>query len=295
MVGWQGLTLIIVPVAVPVVSLIASVGLQGGKGLAKDMGGVPSAPHVARIAHEAARAVGVPPPSEVYTIPSREANAFAAGGFLGHGPVVAVTEGLLASLNEKETKAVLAHEMGHIRHRDVGRNIHVAVAAAGLGGVYTAGRWLWESDRRDSRSRKKKSKKEKEEGGTEGVGLALMGIGLGAQGVANLLRLAASRGAEFDADAAAAEAFGAAPLISALRKISASSVDRNLRSGLAGAALSHAMISDGGGAAAASEGGKKKGRGIGGFVRRALTLMRTHPSLEDRVAALNAIDARQRP
>lgn len=172
---------------------------------------------------------------------------------------------------------------------DVSRNLHVAIASAGLGGVYRAGRWLWEADKKTGRkTRSKKGSKGKDEGGAAGLGLALMGIGLGCQGVASLLRLAASRGAEFDADAAAADAYGAAPLISALRKISSSSVDSKLRSGSAGSALAHAMISDGGGKQPASDSGKRKKSGIGAFVERAMNLLRTHPSLDDRVAVLEA-------
>merc|ERR1719263_162650 len=91
-----------------------------------------------------------------------------------------------------------------------------------------------------------------------------------------MLRLAASRGAELDADAAAAEAFGAAALVSALSKIDASEPDHKLRSGTAGQAMSHAMINDGRGLAAKST--------KGWF--RVPTFLRTHPTLERRVAAL---------
>lgn len=108
----QGVALVGVPVALPMVLLLAIVGKRGGQGLAEELGGTRSSDYVVRAAHEAATAVGVSPPSQVYTIPSAEANAFAAGGFLGSAPVVGVTQGLLDRLDQRELKAVLAHEMG---------------------------------------------------------------------------------------------------------------------------------------------------------------------------------------
>ena len=94
--------------------------------------------------------------------------------------------------------------MGHLRHHDVARNMHVAVAAAGLGGIYQAGRMLFDASLRPTRPRKKESKddKDKDESvGGAGLGLALMAGGLGAQAVAHLAQLAASRGSELQARA----------------------------------------------------------------------------------------------
>lgn len=264
------------PVAVPALVLLGSVAIDGGAGMARRMGGKPATQRVISLAETAALAVGVPPPKHVYTIPSAEANAFAAGGVMGNDCVVAVTEGLLSKLTKEETLAVLAHEMGHLRHRDVGRNVHVAVAATGLGGIYEAGKYLLRSD--DSKSKKQKD----ESSSAAAAGLTLMGIGLGTQAVAHLLRLSASRAAELNADAAAAEAFGAAAMISALQKIETSTADTKLRSGMAGSAMAHAMISDG-------KVSVKQGQGFFGNI---LGLMRTHPSIDERVAALRAIETR---
>jgi hypothetical protein len=84
--------------------------------------------------------------------------------------------------------------------------MHVAVAAARLGGIYTAGRTLLDASLRLTRSGKKESKGEKDKdegGGAPGaaLGLALMAGGLGAQAVAHLAQLAASRGSELQARA----------------------------------------------------------------------------------------------
>ena len=100
------------------------------------------------------------------------------------------------------------------QHRDVQRNMHVAIAAVGLGGVYEAGRMLLDAGRR-----KKGSKKGSEKGDGAGLAMALMTAGLGTQAMAHLLRLFASRSAELRADEAAAKAFGAQTLINALQKI----------------------------------------------------------------------------
>lgn len=134
------------------------------------------------------------------------------------------------------------------------------------------------SDSREKRGREKGS----DAAATASLGVTLMGVGLGGKAAAHLLRLSASRAAELDADAAAADAFGAASMISALKKIDAGGkADSQLRSGLAGAAMAHAMISDG---------EQARGRGL---VERFSRMLRTHPSLQDRVAALRALEERK--
>jgi len=148
-------------------------------------------------------------------------------------------------LSEVELKAVLAHEMGHLKHSDVVRNMHVSIAVAGLGGIYDAGRMLVNSAERE---RKKSRKKDDEDGdGGAGAGLILMGVGLASQGVAHGLRLAASRNAELRADHAAALAFGSEAMINALRKINDVAAVRpaDLRNSEEGRKFAFAMISDG--------------------------------------------------
>merc|ERR1719409_591460 len=174
----------------------------------------------------------------------------------GGGGTVAVTSGLRSILTTDELKAVLAHEMGHLRHRDVARNMHVAIASAGLGGIYSAGRVLLDSSSR--RRRSSRSKKKDDDGDSSAaLGLALVGVGLTSQALAHGLQLAASRNSELEADRAAAEAFGAATLISALRKISSEAAVRpsDLRSSRTAKLMAHAMISDGPAPRGAGKGG----------------------------------------
>merc|ERR1719163_2283303 len=151
--------------------------------------------------------------------------------------------------------------MGHLKHRDVARNMHLVIAIAGLGGIYEAGRMLLDIQARGGGSSSDSS--DDDEGGGSGatLGLGLMALGLGSQGVAHLVQLAASRGAELEADRAAAEAFGAQSLISALAEIdkAAATAPADLRDDKEGRKLAFAMISDGPSpeTAAAAEGDKE--------------------------------------
>lgn len=275
--AWQGVALVSGCVGFPVVLMAGELILMGGAGVAKAMGGAPTSDRrLHELASKAAAAVDVPEP-KVYLVESREPNAFAASSLLGADTTVAVTSGLREVLTDEELGAVLAHEMGHLRHRDVVRNMHIATAAAGMGGLYEAGRLLLDSTTREKRSRSKKSEGE---GGGALVGLGLMGAGLVSQGVAHMFRLAASRTAELKADRAAAEVFGADAMVSALKKIQAHASRRpaDLRGGRAGRAYAHLMISDG-----PSSSMSKKDQGMLEKIGNAL---RTHPPVDERVAAL---------
>ncbi len=75
------------------------------------------APGLHATVRELAGAAGLPTP-RVFLIPDRQPNAFATGRNPKHG-VVAVTEGLLELLDARELRGVLAHELSHIKHRDV--------------------------------------------------------------------------------------------------------------------------------------------------------------------------------
>lgn len=70
------------------------------------------------------------PVPKVYIIPTAAPNAFATGRNQNNA-VIGITEGLLRMLPEDELEAVIAHEMSHIKHRD----ILIATIAATLAGV----------------------------------------------------------------------------------------------------------------------------------------------------------------
>merc|ERR1719359_857624 len=162
--AWPGVGLVGWCVGAPFAMVLAQLAAVGGTGVTKAMGGVQTQDvRLQKIANDAAAAVGTSPPT-VFEIKSREANAFATSSLSARDPTVAVTTGLREVLSEEELGAVLAHEMGHLRHRDVLRNMHVAAAAAGLGGIYEVGRMLLDigSSSSSSSSKRRKSKKDDE-------------------------------------------------------------------------------------------------------------------------------------
>ena len=187
-----------------------------------------------------------------------------------------MTSGIRSALSARELEAVLAHEIGHIRHSDMSTNMHAAIAVAGLGGIYELGRMLTYSDRdRDS----------DDEGGTASLALLLMVGGAATRILAHLLQLSISRGAEYDADRVAAELCGADAMISALSKIEKASATAPRDQALAarGGAFAHAYISNG-----PSELPKEEMRAWEKIKR----LWSTHPSTADRIAALRRADER---
>jgi heat shock protein HtpX len=156
--------------------------------------------------------MGIPMP-KMYVIPMESPNAFATGRNPQHASV-AVTEGILNLLTDEELEGVLAHELGHVRNRD----ILISSVAATLAGAITllARMGYWASlfggmgGDRDDRNR-----------GGGIVGLLMLIL---APIAATLIQLAVSRSREYQADATGAELTGNPfALASALRKLDASS------------------------------------------------------------------------
>ena len=165
-----------------------------------------SAPRLYGIVADLARRAQLPRP-RVFVIPQMAPNAFATGRGPNHA-AVAVTEGLLQSMDEEQIAAVLAHELGHVARRDT---LTMAVAASMAGGVSLLAdiaRWSFifgggDRDRRD--------------GGVAGLFAVIV-----APLVAMLLQLAISRSREYAADAYSARIMGSPePLIRALRSLEA--------------------------------------------------------------------------
>src|SRR5215813_4853448 len=88
-------------------------------------------PRVYQIVERITQRVGLPMP-KIYVIPSDSPNAFATGRNPQHASV-AVTQGILNLLNDEELEGVLAHELGHVRNRD----ILISSIAATIAGAIT--------------------------------------------------------------------------------------------------------------------------------------------------------------
>ncbi len=179
--------------------------MYGAQELAPD-----DAPALHTMVEELARNAGIPKP-RVMIVPQEAPNAFATGRNPEHG-VVAVTEGILRVLSPEELRGVLAHEIGHIRNRD----ILVQSIAAVLGGVVmmlaNMAQWaaIFGGGSRDNE---------------EGSGPGLLGgllVAILAPIAASLIQMAISRSREYLADATGAEISGAPlALAGALGKLDA--------------------------------------------------------------------------
>lgn len=272
---YMGVPLPIAAIVIPALILLGEfVLLGGGERVAKVMGGEPADDALTELCSRVAVRAGLPPPAHVYEIPTSELNAFAAG--FGRGDAtVAVTSGIRRALSTRELEAVIAHEIGHIRHKDMSTNMHAAVAIAGLGGLYELGNMLLRSDSGD--------KDDGDEGGAASLGLALMVGGIATRILAHLLQLSISRGAEYEADRVAAEVCGADAMISALSKIDRGSATAP-RDQLAarGSAFAHAYISNG-----LQE--REQTDGLKGAWQKLMRLWSTHPSTNDRIEALRKV------
>jgi heat shock protein HtpX len=166
------------------------------------------APMLYRIVHNLTLKAGMPMP-KVYIIPQDSPNAFATGRNPQHA-AVAVTEGIMRLMNERELTGVLAHELGHVRNRD----ILISSIAATLAGViiHVAHMAQWAAmfggfGSRDDR-----------EGGGGALGLILMAIL--APLAATIIQMAISRTREYAADDSGARLCSdPLALASALRKL----------------------------------------------------------------------------
>ena len=164
-------------------------------------------PRVFSLVEHLTQRAGLPMP-KVYVIPTDSPNAFATGRNPSHASV-AVTEGILNLLSDEELEGVLAHELGHVRNRD----ILISSIAATLAGAITflARMAMWGAMFGGGRD-------ERERGG--GFGALLMVIL--APIAAMLIQLAVSRSREYAADATGAHFTGNPyALASALRKLDA--------------------------------------------------------------------------
>ena len=96
-------------------------------------------PRVYNIVERLSQKVGLPTP-KVYLIPTDSPNAFATGRNPHHASV-AVTQGILGLLNDDELEGVIAHELGHVRNRDILISSIVATLAGAITWLAQVAKW----------------------------------------------------------------------------------------------------------------------------------------------------------
>ncbi|HEX3879740.1 MAG TPA: zinc metalloprotease HtpX [Bryobacteraceae bacterium] len=149
--------------------------------------------------------MGLPMP-KLWLIPDPSPNAFATGRSPTHASV-AFTSGVLQLMNDNEIEGVVAHELGHVLHRDILISSVAAMLAAAITMLGRMAFWfgLGGSDRDDDR---------------RGSGIGAILMMLLAPLAAAVIQMAISRSREYDADAASAKYVGSPyPLINGLQKL----------------------------------------------------------------------------
>jgi heat shock protein HtpX len=207
---------------------------------------------VAPIVSGLAQRMGIPMP-KLYITPDESPNAFATGRNPNHASV-AFTVGILRLMSDSEIEGVVAHELGHVLHRDILISSVAATLAAAI--TFIARMAFWFGGSRDEEGR----------GGNPIAMIAMLILGPIA---AMLIQMAISRSREYDADAASAKYVGSPyPLINALGKLDTYSKRIPMD---ATPATAHMFI-------------------IKPFTGEAMMrLFSTHPSTADRIARLQAM------
>ncbi|HRO61444.1 MAG TPA: zinc metalloprotease HtpX [Burkholderiaceae bacterium] len=161
-----------------------------------------SAPQFYRMVAELAQRAELPMP-RVYLIQEDAPNAFATGRN-PQNAAVAATTGILRVLNERELRGVMAHELAHVRHRDI---LLSTISATMAGAISALANFAMFFGGRDSEGRPTNP-------------IASIAVALLAPIAAMLIQMAISRAREFEADRLGAEISGdPAALASALDKI----------------------------------------------------------------------------
>ncbi len=226
------------------------------------------------VIEEMAIASGLPKPT-IWIVPDRDPNAFATGTDVNEAHV-AVTEGLLDTLNRDELQGVIAHEMAHVQNHDV-KLMTLLAALVGVMALISDGtrRLIWYGGAGRRRGGGGGGGKK----GGAGALVAFLLIAwlfsvILAPIVSRLLALGVSRKREFLADATAAQfTRNPAGLASALRKIEdAAEPTRAIKQGTA-----HLCIAD------------PAGRQVTHKQGRIANLLATHPPMALRIARLKAM------
>jgi len=165
-------------------------------------------PRAYEVVERLAAKEGLPMP-KIYVLPTESPNAFATGRNPQHASV-AVTHGILELLTDEELEGVLAHELGHVKNRDILTSSITATLAGAITMIARMGYWaslFGGFGGRESRDR-------------EGGGLGALLMIIVAPIAATLIQLAVSRSREYEADSTGAHTTGNPyALASALQKL----------------------------------------------------------------------------
>ena len=214
------------------------------------------APELYSMVRELSYAAGLPMP-KVYLMEQEQPNAFATGRNPEHG-AIAVTTGIMKILTREELKGVLAHELAHIKHRDILVATIAATIAGAISYLAQMAQWTMFFGGRD----------DEREGGSPLAAIVMMIV---APIAALLIQMAISRSREYGADAGGAQIAGnPGYLASALRKLDGASRRIPMN---ANPATAHMFI------VSPLSGGKF------------LKLFSTHPPMEERIARLEQMGA----
>jgi heat shock protein HtpX len=212
-------------------------------------------PEVYEIVERLTKKQGMPMP-RIFLIPSETPNAFATGRNPEHA-AVAVTEGILRVLDRRQLEGVLAHELSHVKNRD----ILIATVAAGIAGLIgSLGHMIqWAGMFGSLGSR--------DGDGRDTNLFGALAWAILAPIMAMLIQLAVSRSREYAADASGAEMVGdPEPLAQALLSLESANAERPMEH--AGPATAHLYIVN-----------PLHGRAFA-------SLLSTHPPVEERVKRL---------
>jgi heat shock protein HtpX len=212
-----------------------------------------SAPQFYTMVRDLAQRAGLPMP-RVYLIDEAQPNAFATGRNPDHAAVAATT-GILQLLSAREIRGVMAHELAHVRHRDI---LISTISATMAGAISALANFAMIFGGRDSEGRSNP--------------VASIAFALLAPLAASLIQMAISRAREFEADRGGAEICGDPhALADALARIDAYARGIPMPTADAHPATAQMMIMN-----------PLSGGGIA-------SLFSTHPATEERVARLRAM------
>lgn len=217
-----------------------------------------SHPRLVRIVRRLSQQAGLPMP-KVYVIPGATPNAFATGRSPKHA-AVAATEGILHLLNDDELAGVMAHELAHIKHRDILISSVAATIAGAISMIANMLQWAAIFGGFGGRD------------GERNNPLAALALAIVTPLIAAVIQMAISRSREFAADAEGARiSRDPMSLANALRKISMGVEYAPMAPTPGHEATAHMFI-----ASPFSS-------------RDVIKLLSTHPPVEERIARLEAL------